>query len=121
LLAGDKHAQPYSGQAVELRRCASFDHFDEDGNAYFEYEENWQYGETYDFELEAAQIADPDFESKIAAQMAQVEVELAAQKLAARQAEEARAAKARLAKEAHDRAEYERLRQKYEADQTAGE
>jgi hypothetical protein len=121
LLVGDEYDQRYHRQGVELRRQASFDHFDEDGNAYFEYEENWQYGETYDFELEADQIADPDFETKIAAQIAQVQVDLKAKTLAAQRAEETRVAKAKLAKEERDRTEYERLRQKYESDQASGD
>ena len=116
LLAGDERDQLYQKQGVDFRRKADFDHFDEDGNAYFEYEENWQYGETYDFELEADQIADPDFEAKIVAQIAQVQVDLKAKTLAAQRAEETRVAKAKLAKEERDRAEYERLRQKYEPD-----
>jgi hypothetical protein len=121
LLVGDEYDQRYQRQGVELRRKASFNHFDEDGNAYFEYEENWQYGETYGFELEADQIADPDFESEITAQIAQVQVDLKAKTLAAQRAEETRVAKAKLAKETRDRAEYERLRQKYEADQASGD
>jgi hypothetical protein len=105
LLAGDERNQLYQRQTVEHRLKADFGHFDEDGNAYFEYEENWQYGDTYGFELEADQIADPDFESKIAAQIAQVQVDLTAKALAAQRAEETRVAKAQLAKEALDRAE----------------
>jgi len=113
--------QRWQQDEVAHRHKASFDHFDEDGNAFFEYEENWQYGDTYGFELEADQIADPDFESKIATRIAQVQIDLAAKKLAAQQAEEARTAADQLAKEGRDRAEYERLRLKYEVDQASGD
>ena len=108
--AGGKNTQTYG---LDTRLHASFDHFEEWGEATFVYEEQWQYGETYRYELPAKILAEKGFEERAAARMAAIAAENAAL-----DASEARAKAVVVAAQARDRqvaerAEYRRLAAKY--------
>jgi len=102
---------------LDHRLQASFDHFDDfDGEASFVYEESWQYGDTYRYELPAKILAEEGFEERAAARMAAIEAENAALDTI-----EAAAEAAKLRKQARDhavaeRAQYLRLAAKYGPD-----
>ena len=93
--------------------AASFDHFDSEGNAIFVYEEKFQDGETYTYELPRRYLTDPDFELHAAARLAEIKAEKAALARAATAAREADAQTRAVAREAAEQAEYRRLAAKY--------